>query len=173
VAGSGWIVVGGFVPDTRSRLAGLTRTSKWKEHIMSQDQREGIDSSGESGATRPVVSRPRGSASLEHPTRGEAFYEAESLIGAPAFYGPPVSFVLGPWLLLVLLLIGPFALIFTVLVVMAVAAVVMAVAAATIASPYLLIRYLHGHAGVHAKPRGPRRARSATRGWRFESSTAH
>lgn len=111
----------------------------------------------ESAAPRPVASRPRGAASPEHPTWGEAFDEGASLIGAPAFYGPPISFLLGPWLLLVLLLIGPFALIFTILVVMAVAAVVLAVAAAVIASPYLLIHHLHGHGTVHAKPRAPRR----------------
>jgi hypothetical protein len=88
---------------------------------------------------------------------GEAFYEGGSLIGAPAFYGPPITFLLGPWLLLVLLFIGPFALIFTILVVMAVAAGVLAVAAAVIASPYLLIRHLRGHGKAHAKPRAPRR----------------
>lgn len=106
---------------------------------------------------RPVAWRPQGSASLEHPTWGEAFYEGASLIGAPAFYGPPVSFLLGPWLLLALLLAGPFALIFTILIVMAVAAVALAVVAAVIASPYLLIRHLHGHGKAHAKPRAPRR----------------
>jgi hypothetical protein len=110
----------------------------------------------ESAAPRPSAPR-RGSASPDHPTWGEAFYEGASLIGAPAFYGPPVTFLLGPWLLLVLLLIGPFALIFTILVVMAIAAVVLAVVAVVIASPYLLIRHLHGHGKAHTKPREPRR----------------
>ena len=63
--------------------------------------------------------------------------------------------MLGPWLLLVLLLIGPFALIFTILLVLAVAAGLVAVFVAMIASPYLLIRHLHAHAMVHAKPRAP------------------
>jgi hypothetical protein len=103
----------------------------------------------ESATPRPVASRPRGSSPPEHPAWGGAFNEGASLIDAPAFYGPPVSFLLGPWLLLVLLLIGPVALIFTILVVMAVAAVVLALAAAVIASPYLLIRHLHGRGTAH------------------------
>jgi hypothetical protein len=111
----------------------------------------------ESATPRPAASRPRGSAPPEDPTWGEAFNEGASLIDAPAFYGPPVGFLLGPWLLLVLLLIGPVALIFTILVVMAAAAVVLALAAAVIASPYLLIRHLHEHGTAHAKPRAPRR----------------
>jgi hypothetical protein len=111
----------------------------------------------ESAAPCSFASRPRDSASPEHPSWGEAFYEGASLVGAPAFYGPPVSFLLGPWLLLALLLAGPFALIFTILIVMAVAAVALAVVAAVVASPYLLIRHLHGHGKGHAKPRAPRR----------------
>jgi hypothetical protein len=111
----------------------------------------------ESAALRSVAPRPRGSASPEHAAWGEAFYEGASLLGAPAFYGPPISFLLGPWLLLVLMLSGPFALIFTMLVVMAVAAFALAVPAAVIASPYLLILLLHRHGTVQARPRVRRR----------------
>ena len=109
----------------------------------------------ESATPRPVASR-RGSASPDHPAWRELFDERAPLIGAPAFYGPPITFLLGPWLLLVLLLIGPFALILTILVVLAAAAGVLAVVAAVIASPYLLVRHLHGHGMAHAKPRAPR-----------------
>ena len=56
-----------------------------------------------------------------------------------------IIFVLGPWLLLVLLLAGPFALIVTLLLVQAVAAGVLAALVAVIASPYLLVRHLRGH----------------------------
>ena len=75
------------------------------------------------------------------------------MIDAPAFFGPPVIFVLGPWLLLVLLLIGPFALIVTFVLGLAVAVGLLTVFLAVIASPYLLIRHLYAHATAHANPR--------------------
>ena len=103
----------------------------------------------------PIAVRRRASVSLDRPTWGKLFAETAPLIGAPAFFGPPIIFVLGPWLLLVLLLIGPFALIVTLLLVMAVAAGLLAVCVAVIASPYLLIRHRHGHGTVRAKPRAP------------------
>ena len=46
------------------------------------------------------------------------------MIDAPAFFGPPISFLFGPWLLLVLLLIGPAALLITFVLAVAVAAAV-------------------------------------------------
>jgi hypothetical protein len=95
---------------------------------------------------------PPGSASPDRPTWAEFFDERAPMIGAPAFFGPPIIFVLGPWLLLVLLLIGPFALLFTGLLVLAAAASLMAVLVAVIASPYLLIRHLRARGTVHAKP---------------------
>ena len=76
------------------------------------------------------------------------------MIGAPAFFGPPIIFVLGPWLLLVFLLIGPLALLLTGLLVMAAATGLLAVFAAVIASPYLLIRHLH----ARGRPRVETRA---------------
>ena len=79
--------------------------------------------------------------------------QTSPLLAAPAFFGPPIIYVLGPWLLLVLLLIGPLALIFTLLLATAAAAGLLAVCVAVIASPYLLIRHLHAHGPVRAKLR--------------------
>jgi hypothetical protein len=88
------------------------------------------------------------------------FKEAVPMIDAPAFYGPPVIFMLGPWLLLVLLLVGPFAVVLTVLLALAAAAGLMAVLVAVVASPYLLTRHLHARRTVGAKPRArPRPSR--------------
>ena len=78
----------------------------------------------------------------EGPTVGEGLQEVLSLISAPAFFGPPVIFLLGPWLLLVLLLIGPAALLITLLLVAAIAAGLLVALSALIASPYLLVRHL-------------------------------
>jgi len=105
--------------------------------------------------TQPIDARRQASASPERSTWGEVFDEAQ-LIGAPDFYGPPIIFVLGPWLLLALMLAGPFALLITVVLALAVAAGLLAVLVAVIASPYLLIRHLRAHGMVHAKPRAPR-----------------
>ena len=108
-----------------------------------------------SATPRPIAAWLRGSASSDRPTWGEVFDARTSLIGAPAFYGPPIIFVLGPWLLLVLLLVGPFALVLTILLALGVAAGPLAVLVAVLASPYLLIRHLRAHGMVHAKPRAP------------------
>jgi hypothetical protein len=93
-------------------------------------------------ATRAIASRP-GSSSLPRPTWAELLDDRTAMIAAPAFFGPPIIFVLGPWLLLVFLLIGPLALLLTGLLVIAAAAALLAVLAAVIASPYLLFRHLH------------------------------
>ena len=89
----------------------------------------------------------------DRPTWGELFDESAAIIGAPAFFGPPVIFVLGPWLLVVLLLIGPLALILTLVLAAALAGALLAVFVAVIASPYLLMRHLHAHGTGRVKAR--------------------
>ncbi len=109
----------------------------------------------QSATPSPIAPLRRGSASPDRPSWSETFRATVPILDAPAFYGPPITFVLGPWLLLVLLLIGPFALLLTVLLALAVAAGVLAVCVAVIASPYLLIRHLHAHGIVDAEARAP------------------
>jgi hypothetical protein len=76
------------------------------------------------------------------PTAGEMFDEAAPVIGAPHIYGPPVIFLLGPWLLLVLLLIPPAAVLITLVLVVAVAGGLLVAVSALVASPYLLVRHV-------------------------------
>lgn len=102
-------------------------------------------------ATREIASK-QVSAADPRPSWAELLDERAAMLGAPAFFGPPIISVLGPWLLLVFLLIGPLALLITGLFVMAVAACLLAVLAAVIASPFLLIRRLHTHGGLRVKP---------------------
>jgi hypothetical protein len=85
-------------------------------------------------ADRTPASRP--------PTFSERIAEFAPLVLARAFYGPPVIFVLGPWLLLVVLLIPPAALLITLVLVLLVAAAALVALAALLASPYLLVRHL-------------------------------
>jgi len=106
-----------------------------------------------SATPRPDASLRQGSSLPNGLTRGEALLETGPLIGAPAFYGPPIIVVLGPWLLLVLMLIGPFVLFLTILLALALAVGLLAVLAGVIASPYLLVRRLRAHAMVRAESR--------------------
>jgi hypothetical protein len=91
------------------------------------------------------------SASPDRPTRADRLGETIPLISAPAFFGPPVIFLLGPWLLLVLLLIPPAALLLTLVAVVLLGAGLLAALGALIASPYLLVRHLRGRHRV-ARP---------------------
>jgi hypothetical protein len=86
-------------------------------------------------------SSARRSAS-ESPTVGEMLAETVPLADVIAGFGPPVVFLAGPWLLFVLALAGPFALVFTFVVVLFAAALLVVLAGTILASPYLLVRHL-------------------------------
>jgi hypothetical protein len=105
---------------------------------------------------------PRRSAhapASERPTFGGLLAELVPLIGFVPQAGPPVVFVLGPWLFLVLMLAAPFACLFALVVVMIVAAAVLAALTAAIlailAAPYLLARHLRRHRARHASVGAP------------------
>jgi hypothetical protein len=90
----------------------------------------------------------------ERRTFGEVFAELVPLVGAVPGEGPPVIFVAGPWLLLVLMLSGPFAFLVVLVIFMVVAATVLvALAAAILAilrAPHLLFRRLRRHRAPQA-----------------------
>jgi hypothetical protein len=67
----------------------------------------------------------------------------EPLAVAPAFFGPPVIFLFGPWLLLVLLLIPPAAVLITLALAFVVVAGALAALVALLVSPYILVHHLH------------------------------
>ena len=102
-----------------------------------------------------------GSERTELTSGGQTLAQTVPLISAPAFFGPPVIFLLGPWLLLVLLLIGPFALLFTFVLALAGVVALLMLCLAVIASPYVLIRHLYAHTTAHAKPRASIEAAAA------------
>ena len=83
-----------------------------------------------------------GSASPDRLTWAERLGETLPLISAPALCGPPAMFLLGPWLLLVLLLIPPTALLITLVALVLLGAGLLAALGALIVSPYLLVRHL-------------------------------
>jgi hypothetical protein len=76
------------------------------------------------------------------PTAGALLDEVEPLIDAIPLYGPPIVFFAGPWILVALLLCGPFALLMTVVIALLAAGLAIVAIAAVAASPYLLVRHL-------------------------------
>jgi hypothetical protein len=99
-------------------------------------------------------SSARRSAS-ESPTVGEMLAETVPLADVIAGFGPPVVFLAGPWLLFVLALAGPFALVFTFVVVLVAAALLVVLAGTILASPYLLVRHLRRHRTGHVSVSRP------------------
>lgn len=93
-------------------------------------------------STTAPITPSSSSANTQRPTVGELLEGVLPLIDAPAFFGPPIIFVLGPWLLIVLLLIPPAALLITLVLAIVVAAGALVALAAIVASPYLLVRHL-------------------------------
>jgi hypothetical protein len=75
-----------------------------------------------------------------YPTVAEMLGECVSLTCVVALYGPPVIFLAAPWLLLGLILSGPFAVVLTLLAAVLVAAALVAAIGALVATPFLLIR---------------------------------
>ncbi len=77
------------------------------------------------------------------PQTRDMLAEITPLIGFVPFYGPPAVFLLGPWLLLVLMLAGPFAFLVVLVAGMIVVAAVLAAIVSILAAPFLLVRRLH------------------------------
>jgi hypothetical protein len=80
----------------------------------------------------------------------EMVEETGPLVGVIAGFGPPVVSLAGPWLLFVLALAGPFALVFTFVVVLVAVTLLILLAGTILASPYLLVRHLRKHRTGHA-----------------------
>jgi hypothetical protein len=81
-------------------------------------------------------------AASERPTVQELLQRVVPGIFFVPVAGPPAILLLGPWLVLVLLIIPPAAFLITLALVVAVAAGLLVALGALIASPYLLVRHL-------------------------------
>jgi hypothetical protein len=103
-------------------------------------------------ARRSEAGHDAAPSASDHPTFGAMLGELIPLVDAIAGYGPPVIFLAGPWLLLGLMLSGPFALLVILVVFMVVAAtVVVALSAAIFVVPYLAVRGVRGLRGHRAR----------------------
>jgi hypothetical protein len=106
------------------------------------------------------------SAARERPTVGELLRRVVPGIFFIPLAGPPVILLLGPWLILVLLIIPPAAFLITLVLVLAVAAGLLFALGALIASPYLLVRHAQARHEVRASDSvRPRRFAFAQRQW--------
>ena len=74
------------------------------------------------------------------PTIAAMLGESFSLVCFMAIYGPPVLFLVVPWLFLGLILSGPFAFALTLVVALLTAAALVGGVATIVAAPYLLLR---------------------------------
>ena len=79
----------------------------------------------------------------ESPTLRETLDDVLPVIGVIFVAGPPVVFLAAPWLLLVLMLSGPFALVVAGVAVVLAAVALVAALAAVVAAPFVLARHLH------------------------------
>jgi hypothetical protein len=82
---------------------------------------------------------PLSSAASESPTVGELLEDTLPVIDTVYVAGPPLLLVWAGTVLLALMLAGPFALLVTVVVALAVATALVALAGAIVASPFLLV----------------------------------
>ena len=89
----------------------------------------------------------------EQPTAGAMLDEILPLIGVIPVAGPAAILVASPWLLLVLMLAGPFALLVTLAAVLVAAAALIGLIGAVLAAPYLVVRYLHSARARHSTSR--------------------
>ena len=76
--------------------------------------------------------------------------ELSPLLDVVVVAGPPASFILVPWLLLVLVLTGPFLLLLTMAAITLLAVLLIGLIAANLATPYLLVRRLRGRRAAPA-----------------------
>jgi hypothetical protein len=83
-------------------------------------------------------------ASTEPPTFGEILDDVLPVIGVIFVAPPAVIFLAGPWLLLGLMLSGPFALLVALAIVGLAATGLLVALAALAAAPYVLVRHLRG-----------------------------
>jgi len=90
-----------------------------------------------------TTTAPLTPSASQHASLAEFVDDDLPLVDVVAVAGPPVIFLVVPWVLLALMLAGPFALVVAFAVVLVAAAALVATAAAIVAAPYLLVRHLH------------------------------
>lgn len=86
----------------------------------------------------------------------EMLEETLPIVGVAPVEGPAAILLAGPWVLLALMLSGPFAVLVTFVVLLAAAVALIGLVAAILAAPFVLVRRLHGFRSAHASMRAKR-----------------
>jgi hypothetical protein len=89
-------------------------------------------------------------AAFDEPSFGEIVDETDPLVGAVPLYGPPVIVLAAPWLLLSLMLAGPFAVLVTLVLALVAVGVLVALIGTILATPFLLVCHLRRSRARHA-----------------------
>jgi hypothetical protein len=84
-----------------------------------------------------------------YPTFDDAVRETIPLLDVVPVAGPPAIFLLAPWLFLVLVLVGPFAVLVTLTVVFVAALALVALAGAIVAAPVVVAHHVIARARSH------------------------
>jgi hypothetical protein len=103
----------------------------------------------------PEPSRVARDAARRAESLREMLDETLPIVGVTPVHGPAAILLAGPWVLLTLMLSGPFALLFTLVALLAAAAVLVGLIAAILAAPFVLVRRLRSSRAVHASMRAP------------------
>ena len=111
--------------------------------------------------TTELTQPPRASSPPRHVRRdesadrtvGEILDETVPLVGVIPLHGPPVLLLAGPWLLLALIVAGPFAVLFTFVVLIAAAVALVGLIAAILAAPFVVARRLRSVRAARASMR--------------------
>jgi hypothetical protein len=98
------------------------------------------------------------------PTLDEPIEEIAPLVGVVGGYGPPVLLLAVPWVLMGLIVAGPFTLLLTfAAVAIAVVMLLAALTAAVVVAPYLLVQRLRRHASRRPVALSPAARRAVPR----------
>jgi|SRR5215208_3029847 len=92
---------------------------------------------------------------LTEPTVGETLDETLPVVGVVPVHGPAAILVAGPWVFIALMLTGPFALLFTLVALLAAGAAIVALIGAILAAPFVLVRHVRRHRAARESMHAP------------------
>jgi hypothetical protein len=108
-----------------------------------------------------TTTKPISPTASAPPTRGDLLADVVPVIDTVFVAGPPVLVAWAGALLLALMLVGPFALLVTLVVMFVAAAALVTLAGAILAAPYLLVHHVRARRVAPATKRTTRRLASA------------
>jgi hypothetical protein len=108
------------------------------------------------GSRPPEPSTLAGAGARPAESLGEMLEETLPIVGVTPVHGPAAILVAGPWVLLALMLSGPFAVLVTLVALLVAAVALIGLVAAILAAPFVLVRRLRGFRAAHKSMRAQR-----------------